>query len=127
MAELSRHEHAFVRPSPSSGILGGVAQYTHDVIQLCQSAGYGTVIVETVGLGQSEILIDQAVDVVTLVIPPAGGDELQGVKKGIIEVSHEWLCAVTSRESRVAREDWGFSTPHTPPPLTPRPSRLPPP
>jgi len=87
MAELSRHEHAFVRPSPSSGILGGVAQYTHDVIQLCQSAGYGTVIVETVGLGQSEILIDQAVDVVTLVIPPAGGDELQGVKKGIIEIA----------------------------------------
>ena len=53
MNELSRNKNAFVRPSPTSGVLGGVAQYTYDVVQLCQSAGYGTVIVETVGLGRA--------------------------------------------------------------------------
>ena len=62
-------------------------RYTRDVVSLCESAGYGVVIVETVGLGQSEIQVDQAVDVVALVMSPGGGDELQGVKKGIVEVA----------------------------------------
>jgi LAO/AO transport system kinase len=66
--------------------LGGVAQHTQDVVLLMESAGFDTVLVETVGLGQSEIEVDQVVDMLLLVVPPAMGDELQGVKKGIMEV-----------------------------------------
>lgn len=87
MTELSRHPHAFVRPSPTSGALGGVAQHTHDVILLCEGGGYDIVLVETVGLGQSEVTVDSCVDMLWLVVPPGGGDELQGVKKGIVEVA----------------------------------------
>ena len=85
MPVLSLHPNAFVRPSPSRLNLGGLAAYTSDVIQLCTHAGYDLVIVETVGLGQSEIEVDQAVDMLCLLVPPAGGDELQGSKKGIAE------------------------------------------
>jgi LAO/AO transport system kinase len=85
MPFLSTHPSAFVRPSPSRLTLGGLSQYTSDVIQLCTAAGFDMVIVETVGLGQSEVEVDQAVDMLTLLVPPAGGDELQGSKKGIVE------------------------------------------
>lgn len=87
MIELSRHERAYVRPSPTRGVLGGLAAYTSDVVSLCQSAGYELVIVETVGLGQSEVEIAESVDMLVLIVPPGGGDELQGVKKGIVEVA----------------------------------------
>mmetsp|Transcript_8297 Transcript_8297/g.10795 ORF Transcript_8297/g.10795 Transcript_8297/m.10795 type:complete len:397 (+) Transcript_8297:274-1464(+) len=87
MNELSKDKRAFVRPSPTSGILGGIAQHTNDVVLLCESAGYDIVIVETVGLGQSEVQVDYTVDMLMLLVPPAGGDELQGVKKGIMEVA----------------------------------------
>lgn len=66
---------------------GGIAEHTNDVVLLCESAGFDIVIVETVGLGQSEVIVDQAVDMLLLLLPPAGGDELQGVKKGIMEVA----------------------------------------
>ena len=87
MTELSRNPNAFVRPSPSRGTLGGVAQRTHDVITLCDAAGFDYIIVESVGLGQSEILISDCVDMTCLVVPPAAGDDLQGVKRGIMEVA----------------------------------------
>lgn len=87
MGELSRHPRAFVRPSPTRGTLGGVARATHEAAQLCERAGFGTVLVETVGLGQSEIAVDDVVDVLLLVLAPGAGDELQGAKKGIIECS----------------------------------------
>jgi len=87
MEQLSKLERAYVRPSPTRGSLGGVAQHTNDVILLCEAASYEIVIVETVGLGQSEVLVDDTVDMLMLVAPPAGGDELQGVKKGIMEVA----------------------------------------
>lgn len=87
MVELSRHPNAFVRPSPTRGTLGGVAQHTNDVVLLCEGGGYDIVLVETVGLGQSEVVVDTTVDMLLLVVPPAGGDELQGVKKGIVEVA----------------------------------------
>lgn len=86
MTELSRHPRAYVRPAPAAGALGGLATFTDDVVTLCQVADYGLVIVETVGLGQSEIEIEQTVDMLLLLVPPAGGDDLQGVKKGIVEV-----------------------------------------
>ena len=86
MTELSRHPRAYVRPAPAAGALGGLATYTDDVVSLCQVADYGLVVVETVGLGQSEIEVEQTVDMLLLLVPPAGGDDLQGVKKGIVEV-----------------------------------------
>ena len=76
-----------MRPSPTKTVLGGLAAYTEDVVSLCQVAGYDFVIVETVGLGQSEIEVKESVDLLILMVPPGGGDDLQGIKKGIVEVS----------------------------------------
>jgi LAO/AO transport system kinase len=87
MTHLSNDPHAFVRPSPSRGTLGGVAQHTNDIVLLCEAAGYDIILVESVGVGQSEIVIDDTVDMVMLLLPPAGGDELQGSKKGIMEIA----------------------------------------
>lgn len=87
MYELARDPRAFVRACPTSGVLGGVARYTNDVVLLCQAAAFDVVFIETVGLGQSEIMVDQTADMLLLIVPPGGGDELQGVKKGIMEVA----------------------------------------
>ena len=87
MMMLSRDPKAFVRPAATWGTLGGLAQYTNDVILLCEACGYDIILVETVGLGQSEVDIDGAVDMCMLLLPPATGDDLQGVKKGIMEVA----------------------------------------
>jgi len=87
MMDLSRHPKAFVRPSPSKGVLGGLSSYTNDVVTLCQAAGYDLVLVETVGLGQSEVDVSKGVDMLVLMVSPGGGDGLQGAKKGILEVS----------------------------------------
>jgi len=86
MEELSRNPKAFIRPTPSGGTLGGVARTTFESCLLCESAGYDVILVETVGVGQSEYKVADLVDMFTLIIPPAGGDELQGIKRGIIEV-----------------------------------------
>jgi LAO/AO transport system kinase len=87
MDTLSKDPNAFVRASPTRGTLGGLAQHSNDVILLCEGAGFCTVFVETVGLGQSEVAVDECVDMLWLVVPPGGGDELQGVKKGIVELA----------------------------------------
>ena len=87
MAKLAHNEDAFVRPSPTRGQLGGVSENTNDVVLLCESGGFDIVIVETVGLGQSEITVCDTTDMLMLLTPPAAGDELQGVKKGIMEVA----------------------------------------
>lgn len=87
MADLGRHEHAFIRPSPSSGTLGGVARRTREALLLCEAAGFDVVLVETVGVGQSEVAVADLVDLFVLVASPAGGDELQGIKRGIMELA----------------------------------------
>jgi LAO/AO transport system kinase len=87
MVNLSVEERAYVRASPTRGHLGGIAQHTNDVVLLTEAAGYDVCIVETVGLGQSEIQVDDAVDMLVLLVPPANGDELQGVKRGVMEVA----------------------------------------
>lgn len=87
MNKLGQHPKAFIRPSPSSGILGGVARNTRESIIVCEAAGYNVVIVETVGVGQSETFVNSMVDLFLLLILPNSGDELQGIKKGIIELS----------------------------------------
>jgi LAO/AO transport system kinase len=99
MTELSRHPRAFVRPSANSGVVGGLAAYTDDVVSTCHAAGYPLVLVETVGLGQSEIEVAQSVDMLILLLPPGGGDELQGVKKGIMEVAN--LFCVTKADGHL--------------------------
>ncbi|CAD5120432.1 DgyrCDS9001 [Dimorphilus gyrociliatus] len=87
MPELSVDANAYIRPSPSSGTLGGVTRSTNEAIVLCEGAGYDTILVETVGVGQSEFAVADMVDLFVLILPPAGGDELQGIKKGIVEVA----------------------------------------
>jgi len=87
MEELSKHQSAFIRPSPSSGTLGGVARRTREAMLITEAAGFDVVIVETVGVGQSEIAVAGLVDMFILLIVPGGGDELQGIKKGIVELA----------------------------------------
>ena len=87
MERLSRDPMAFIRPSPSQTHLGGVARRTREAIVLCEAAGYDVVLIETVGVGQSETMVAQMCDLFVLLLAPAGGDELQGVKRGIMEMA----------------------------------------
>jgi len=87
MADLGRHPEAYIRPSPTSGTLGGVARRTREAVLLCEAAGFDVVLVETVGVGQSEVAVADLVDLFVLVASPAGGDELQGIKRGIMELA----------------------------------------
>ena len=87
MAELAREPHAFIRPTASGGTLGGVARRTREVVRLVEAAGYDVVLVETVGVGQSETAVANLTDAFVLLVAPAGGDELQGVKRGIMELA----------------------------------------
>ena len=86
MEKLSVHAHAFVRPSPSSGELGGIAPHTQEAMLLCEAAGYDVVLVETVGVGQSEVAVADMVDTFVLLLSPGGGDEMQGIKRGVLEL-----------------------------------------
>ena len=87
MEKLAGSKKVFIRPSPSSGYLGGTSPKTHQAILLCEAAGYNVIIVETVGVGQSEIFIDSMVDYILLLVLPGSGDELQGIKRGIMEIA----------------------------------------
>lgn len=86
MERLANDDRAFVRPSPSSGSLGGVARKTRETMLLCEAAGFDVVFVETVGVGQSEAMVAEMVDAVVLLLLPGGGDELQGIKRGLLEL-----------------------------------------
>ncbi|XP_044156985.1 methylmalonic aciduria type A protein, mitochondrial [Bufo gargarizans] len=96
MTELSRDMNAYIRPSPTRGTLGGVTRTTNEAILLCESGGYDIVLVETVGVGQSEFAVADMVDMFVLMLPPAGGDELQGIKRGIVEMAD--LVTVTKAD-----------------------------
>ncbi|MFN5454400.1 methylmalonyl Co-A mutase-associated GTPase MeaB [Bradyrhizobium sp.] len=87
MARLSHDEHAFIRPSPSSGTLGGVAAKTREAMLLCEAAGFDVILVETVGIGQSETAVCDMTDFFLALMLPGGGDELQGIKKGLVELA----------------------------------------
>lgn len=87
MERLSREPAAFIRPSPSQAQLGGVARRTREAVSLCEAAGFDVVLIETVGVGQSETLVAEMTDLFILLMAPAGGDELQGVKRGIMEMA----------------------------------------
>ncbi len=87
MDHLARDPRAFIRPSPSQTQLGGVARRTREAVALCEAAGFDIVLIETVGVGQSETVVAQMADLFVLLLAPAGGDELQGVKRGIMEMA----------------------------------------
>ncbi|MEL6191363.1 MAG: methylmalonyl Co-A mutase-associated GTPase MeaB [Bacteroidota bacterium] len=87
MQRISLHADAFIRPSPTAGSLGGVARKTREAILLCEAAGYEIILVETVGVGQSEITVSSMVDFFLLLMLPNAGDDLQGIKKGIMEIA----------------------------------------
>jgi len=87
MDRLSRDPGAFIRPSPSQTHLGGVARRTREAVRLCEAAGFDVVLIETVGVGQSETVVAEMSDLFVLLLAPAGGDELQGVKRGIMEMA----------------------------------------
>nr|WP_321508048.1 methylmalonyl Co-A mutase-associated GTPase MeaB [uncultured Celeribacter sp.] len=87
MEMLSREQNAFIRPSPSQSELGGVARRTREAVALCEAAGYDLILIETVGVGQSETVVSEMSDLFLLLLAPAGGDELQGVKRGIMEMA----------------------------------------
>jgi LAO/AO transport system kinase len=87
MDRLARDPAAFIRPSPSQTHLGGVARRSREAVALCEAAGYDVVLIETVGVGQSETVVAEMADLFVLLLAPAGGDELQGVKRGIMEIA----------------------------------------
>lgn len=109
MENLSRHPAAYIRPSPSRGTPGGVARKTRETIILCEAAGFDRIIVETVGVGQGEIVVHSMVDFFLLLILPGSGDELQGIKRGIMEMADGILITKSDGEnikkSRIARAD----------------------
>lgn len=97
MQQLSGMEKAFIRPSPAGESLGGVARKTREVVTLCEAAGYDTIFIETVGVGQSETAVHSMTDFFLLLLLPGGGDELQGIKRGIVEMAD--LIAVNKADT----------------------------
>jgi LAO/AO transport system kinase len=104
MEELSRHPRAFIRPSPAGGTLGGVARRTREALLTCEAAGFDVVIVETVGVGQSETAVAEMVDIFLLLLQPGGGDELQGLKKGIVELADALVVNKADGDLKAAAE-----------------------
>ncbi|MYZ47923.1 methylmalonyl Co-A mutase-associated GTPase MeaB [Propylenella binzhouense] len=100
MAKLAVDPNAFIRPSPAAGTLGGVASKTREALLLCEAAGFDVVVVETVGVGQSETVVADMVDVFVALMLPGAGDELQGIKKGLLELAD--LIAINKAEGENA-------------------------
>ena len=105
MAELARHPNAYIRPSPSGLALGGVARRTREAIVLCEAAGFDVVFVETVGVGQSETTVAGMGDVFLFLALPGAGDELQGIKKGILELADLVVVHKADGEARASAEE----------------------
>ena len=104
METLSRREECFIRPSPSSGALGGVTRKTRETIAVCEAAGFDVVLIETVGVGQSEIAVRAMVDCFLLILIAGAGDELQGMKKGIFEIADILLVNKADGENKIRAE-----------------------
>lgn len=100
MEKLAKDENCFIRPSPSSGTLGGVARKTRESITACEAAGYDIILIETVGVGQSETTVRSMVDFFLLVLISGGGDELQGMKKGVMEICDAILINKADGENK---------------------------
>jgi LAO/AO transport system kinase len=104
MEKLSRHPSAYIRPSPSGGALGGVTRKTRETITLCEAAGYDVILIETVGVGQSEIAVRSMTDFFLLLALTGAGDELQGIKKGIVEMADAIAVTKADGDNVVAAE-----------------------
>jgi LAO/AO transport system kinase len=104
METLSRREECFIRPSPSGGALGGVTRKSRETIAICEAAGFDVVLIETVGVGQSEIAVRAMVDCFLLVLIAGAGDELQGMKKGIFEIADILLVNKADGDNRIRAE-----------------------
>jgi len=104
MENLSRERRAFIRPSPAGDSMGGVARRTRETMLLCEAAGFDLVVVETVGVGQSEVALRSMVDFFLLLLLPGAGDELQGIKRGIIEMADDILVNKADGENRLRAE-----------------------
>lgn len=102
MQELSRHEHAYIRPSPAGTSLGGVTRRTRETISLCEAAGYQVILIETVGVGQSETAVHGMSDFFLLLKIAGAGDELQGIKRGIVEMADAIAINKAEGENREA-------------------------
>ena len=119
MYELARNDCAFVRPSPASGTLGGVARRTREAMLICEAAGYDVIFVETVGVGQSEMAVSDMSDMFLLMLLPGAGDELQGLKRGVVEMADAILInkadgdmvAQANRTAADYRAAFGFLRP----------------
>jgi LAO/AO transport system kinase len=110
MEKLSKEENCFIRPSPSSGTLGGVTRKSRETITVCESAGFDIILIETVGVGQSEVTVRSMVDFFLLVLIAGGGDELQGIKRGIMELVDAILInkadGDNERKANIAKVDY---------------------
>jgi LAO/AO transport system kinase len=104
MERLAQDERAFIRPSPSGGSLGGVAHRTREAMLVCEAAGFDVVIVETVGIGQSEVAVRSMVDFFCVLLQPGAGDELQGIKKGALELADALVVNKADGEQKAAAE-----------------------
>ncbi len=104
MEELSRAPEAFIRPSPTGGVLGGVARKTRETMLVCEAAGFDIILVETVGSGQNEVTVHSLVDFFLLVLIPGAGDELQGIKKGVVELADAIAINKADGDNRVRAE-----------------------
>ncbi len=91
MVHLAGNKNAFIRPTPSSGSLGGVARKTHETVILCEASGFDTILIETMGVGQSEYAVNSMVDFFLLLLIAGAGDEIQGIKKGIMEMADAFV------------------------------------
>jgi len=109
MEKLSIHPSAYIRPSPSAGTLGGVARKTRETIILCEAFGFDTILVETVGVGQSETAVHSMVDFFLLLMLSGGGDDLQGIKRGIMEMADAVAIAKADGANRCAAEGAGVT------------------
>ena len=104
MERLAREPRAFIRPTPSGGTLGGVAHRTREAMLVCEAAGFDVVMVETVGVGQSEVEVRSMVDLFAVLLQPGAGDELQGLKKGVLELADVLVVNKADGEQRAAAE-----------------------
>ncbi len=113
MEDLSKHNNVFIRPSPSSGTLGGVTKVTYETILLCEAAGFDFIIVETVGVGQSEVAVSKITDFFLLLMLAGAGDELQGIKRGIMEMADALVITKADGENltkaKVAKSEYAHA------------------
>lgn len=104
MEQLSREMNAFIRPSPTGGMLGGVARKSRETMLICEAAGFDTLLIETVGTGQSEVTVRSMVDFFLLVLITGAGDELQGIKKGVVELADAILINKADGENKIGAQ-----------------------